>query len=306
MALQTEEAGRSKRERRAGDSGFLEAAEEITLISKWQKNGDKRSIDRLLRAYAPLVAKQAKGFRHYTDLHDDLVQEGNLALLDAAGRFDVERGVRFGTYAGWWVRAKMQEFVMSNRSIVRLSKSREKKSLFFKLRHLEAKMAQDGSSRTNKMAAIAKALNMSLADAERVAAILVSGDQALETTIGGTTLDIGSLLADPALGPEDLAVVRSCRETGHASLESAMRSLSGRERRIVKARRLRDTPKTLREIAGDLGLSTERVRQIEQSAIKKLRATMEGSMDMPGDLMPDMVPTGALARSSALAFDTAH
>lgn len=306
MAMQKEDAGRRRRDSRAGDSGFLEAAEETSLIGKWQKSGDKRSIDRLLRAYAPLVAKQAKGFRHYTDLQEDLIQEGNLALLDAAGRFDVTRGVRFGTYAGWWVRAKMQEFVMSNRSIVRLSKSREKKSLFFKLRHLEAKMAQDGSSRTNKMAAIARALNMSLADAERVAAILISGDQALEATIGGTTLDIGSLLADPALGPEDLAVVRSCRETGHARLASAMSRLSGRERRIVKARRLRDDPKTLREIAGDLGLSTERVRQIEQSALRKLRDTMEGSMDVPSDLLPDMVPTGAMTRSAALAFDTAH
>jgi len=303
--MQKETTGRRRRDSRPDDSRFLEAAEETTLIGKWQKNGDKRSIDRLLRAYTPLVAKQAKGFRHYTDLHEDLIQEGNLALLDAAGRFDVTRGVRFGTYAGWWVRAKMQEFVMSNRSIVRLSKSREKKSLFFKLRHLEAKMAQDGSPRTNKMAAIAKALNMSLADAERVAAILISGDQALEATIGGTTLDIGSLLADPALGPEDLAVVKSCRETGRASLKSAMSHLSGRERRIVKARRLRDNPKTLREIAGDLGLSTERVRQIEQSALKKLRDRMEDSMDVPGDLLPDMVPTGALARSSALAFDTA-
>ena len=188
MSTKKEEAGQRTRDRRAEGGGFLEAAEETRLIGKWQKGGDKRSIDRLLRAYAPLVAKQAKGFRHY---------------------------------ATWWVRAKMQEFVMSNRSIVRLSKSREKKSLFFKLRHLEAKMAQDGSSRTSRMAEIAKALNMSLADAERVAAILVSGDQALEATIGGTTLDIGSLLADPALGPEDLAVVRSCRETGHASLETA-------------------------------------------------------------------------------------
>lgn len=306
MSTKKEEAGQRTRDRRAEGGGFLEAAEETRLIGKWQKGGDKRSIDRLLRAYAPLVAKQAKGFRHYSDLHEDLIQEGNLALLDAAGRFDVTRGVRFGTYATWWVRAKMQEFVMSNRSIVRLSKSREKKSLFFKLRHLEAKMAQDGSSRTSRMAEIAKALNMSLADAERVAAILVSGDQALEATIGGTTLDIGSLLADPALGPEDLAVVRSCRETGHASLETAMRGLSGRERRIVRARRLRDNPKTLREIAGELGLSTERVRQIEQSALAKLRATMEGSMDVPGDLLPDMVPTGALARSAALAFDMAN
>ena len=303
MAMRRVDAERTAGRARTDDSQFLEAAEETTLIGKWQKTGDKRSIDRLLRAYAPLVAKQARGFRHYTDLKEDLIQEGNLALLDAAGRFDVTRGVRFGTYAGWWVRAKMQEFVMSNRSIVRLSKSREKKSLFFKLRHLEAKMAQDGSSRTNKMAAIAKALNMSLADAERVAAILISGDQALEATIGGTTLDIGSLLADPAPGPEDLAVLQSCRETGHSSLVSAMSHLSGRERRIVKARRLSETPKTLREIAGDLGLSTERVRQIEQSALKKLRETMESSLDVPGDLLPDMVPTGALARSSALAFD---
>ena len=84
------------------------------------------------------------------------------------------------------------------------------------------------------------------------------------------------------------------------------RGLSGRERRIVRARRLRDNPKTLREIAGELGLSTERVRQIEQSALAKLRATMEGSMDVPGDLLPDMVPTGALARSAALAFDMAN
>jgi len=280
-------------------SRFLTADEERHLITCWQDARDKRALDRIVRAFAPLVARHAHALRKYTDQRDDLIQEGNIALMEAISRFDSERGARFGTYASWWVKARMQDYVLSNRSVVRIPRSREKKSLFFKMRHLEAKQFQNGTDDRQAVETVSAALNIPVGDVVRVAA-LMSGDQAMEAPVPATGMEFGSMLADPAPGPEETVAARQSIDAGRLLLDEAMDDLSDRERKIIKARKLTEAPRTLKELAADFGVSTERVRQIEGSALIKLREAIETSFSFPVDLLPDSPSFVATGRSGTV------
>ncbi len=222
-------------------SRFLTADEERHLITCWQDARDKRALDRIVRAFAPLVARHAHALRKYTDQRDDLIQEGNIALMEAISRFDSERGARFGTYASWWVKARMQDYVLSNRSVVRIPRSREKRACSSRCGTSRQRQFQNGTDDRQGVETVSAALNIPVGDVVRVAA-LMSGDQAMEAPVPATGMEFGSMLADPAPGPEETVAARQSIDAGRLLLDEAMDDLSDRERKIIKARKTYGSP----------------------------------------------------------------
>ncbi len=260
--------------RKAMKAAYLDQETEYDLINRWRDKGEENALHRLTEAYLRMVIKQAGRFRNYGLPLSDLVQEGMLGILQAASRFDTKREVRFSTYATWWVRSAMQEYVLRNWSIVRSGSSATQKAMFFKLRWLRARI--EGRNRdlspSEVRDEVAAALKASPRDVETMMVRLGGRDQSLDLPVGedGDTT-IGDLLPDLRPSPEDIVLAR--REAGQrgAWLKAALGELNARELLIVKQRRLRDDAVTLEEIGQTLGVTKERVRQIEQKALGKLK-----------------------------------
>jgi RNA polymerase sigma-32 factor len=272
---------------------MLTPEDERALLRHWQAQRDGAAMRRLLDAYAPLVSKHVASFGKYGLPVEDMRQEGNLALITAADRFDLGRDVRFATYAVWWLRSALQEYVLRNWSIVRLGSTRERKSLFFKLRHVKARLgmegAEDGVSRADALDRAANMLGAPRSEVERMEAVLRRGDHALNAPRGADGEEWGALLADSGPDPEALAIASDDRRRFAALVSGALGALSERERRIVEARRLGEAPPTLRDLGDRLGLSTERVRQIENAALEKMRRALMAEGAQPGMLLADPV-----------------
>ena len=231
-----------------------------------------------------LVVSMAGKFRNYGLPMADLVQEGNIGLMQAAARFEPDREVRFSTYATWWIRASIQDYVLRNWSIVRTGTTAAQKSLFFNLRRLRAGL-NDGGSQTlspQSRAFIAKELAVEEREVEMMASRLSAGDRSLNAPLAETGEgEWQDFLVDDAELPE--AVVMHTRDDAARNqwLDKAMNSLTARERNIVQQRRLIDEPKTLDSLGKALGISKERVRQIEHHALKKLKAALECAVGDP-------------------------
>jgi RNA polymerase sigma-32 factor len=259
---------------------FLERAEERELAVRWKDKRDEQALHHLAHAHMRLVIALASRFRHYGLPAPDLVQEGHVGLLEAAARFDPEREVRFSTYATWWIRASMQDYILRNWSIVRGGTSSTQKALFFNLRRLRAKLSRDhGPGDTARMfATIAQAIGVSQADVELMDTRLSGPDVSLNAPVAQNDtssmteqvefLVDGNLLPDEAVG-ESIDTDRRI-----IWLREAMNVLSERELRIVRERRLADESATLEALGVRLGISKERVRQIETRAIEKLRRAL--------------------------------
>lgn len=260
---------------RAMKAPYLEQQEEYDLVRRYQQKGDEKALHLLTSAYYRLVIKVASKFRHYGLPLSDLVQEGSIGLLQAAQRFEVERGLRFSTYATWWIRSAMQEYVLRNWSIVKSGSSATQKALFFKLRWLRAQI----EGRNQEMPAhevrdqIAKALKVPAAEVETMMLRLGARDQSLDAPAGGEEGDdsIGSFLPDLGPTPEQIVIERFDGAKRSAWLHEAVDELSPREKLIVERRQLAEDAETLEEIGAVLGVTKERVRQIEQKALGKLR-----------------------------------
>jgi RNA polymerase sigma-32 factor len=256
---------------------LLDAVREHDLALRWRDAHDERALHELITAYLRLVVAMAARFRHYGLPMSDLVQEGNVGLMQAAMRFEPDRDVRFSTYASWWVRSAIQDFVLRNWSIVRTGTTSAQKSLFFNLRRLRAKIGDVGDATMNAdaRAHIARALRVSEDDVAAMASRLSAPDRSLNAPIGDES-DAAwqDVLADSAASPEE-EVTLSLDDRARAHLmEAALHDLSDRERLIIQQRKLEEEAVTLEALGERLGISKERVRQIESSALAKLKRAL--------------------------------
>jgi len=260
---------------------FLGREEEQALAIAWRDRQERAALDKLTSAHMRLVIAIAARFRHYGLPVADLVQEGHVGLLEAAARFAPERDVRFSTYATWWIRAAIQDYVLRNWSIVRAGTSSAQKALFFNLRRLRARLANDRRDLTTREAfkAIANALGVSLADVETMNARLSGADMSLNAQLAdddfGAAAERMDFLVDTSPLPDELVEESVDADRRARWLNDALAVLSERELRIVRERRLNDDHLVTLESLGDrLGISKERVRQIENRALGKLRRAL--------------------------------
>ena len=259
---------------------YLERDEEHALALRWKNRADEKAMHKLARAHMRLVIAHAVRFRHYGLSLADLIQEGHIGLLEAAARFEPNRDVRFSTYATWWIRASMQNYVLHNWSIVRGGTSSAQKALFFNLRRLRAKLAQGGDSRTGTEVfnQIAEVLGVSRSDVEVMDARLSGPDVSLNAPIGDSesaaAVERMTMLVDDKPRPDEVVGLALDTDRRVAWLNEALTALSERERRILRERRLADEAATLEALGDRLGISKERVRQIESRAMEKLREAL--------------------------------
>ncbi len=258
---------------------FLARDEEQVLARRWRDDGDQAAMHRLTSAHMRLVIAMASRFRHYGLPLADMIQEGHVGLLEAAARFEPAREVRFSTYATWWIRASIQDYILRNWSIVRGGTSSSQKALFFNLRRLRAKLTRGGQDRIGEAVygSIAAQIGVSRADVAAMDARLSGPDVSLNATLGeeeGEGSERMDLLPDTS-ALQDETVGEGIDSTRRLNwLQSALTVLSERELRIVRERRLVEETCTLDVLGQRLGISKERVRQIENRALEKLRRAL--------------------------------
>ena len=258
---------------------FLERDEERALAVSWKDKKDEAALHELACAHMRLVIALAARFRHYGLPLADLIQEGHVGLLEAAARFEPEREVRFSTYATWWIRASIQDYILRNWSIVRGGTSSAQKALFFNLRRLRAKLSQTGTTSNSMMfATIALAIGVSPADVELMDTRLSGSDVSLNAPVSdsdnsGQTERVDFLVDDRPL-PDETVQDEMDTTRRMNQLNEALGVLSERELRIVRERRLAEDAATLESLGARLGISKERVRQIESRAIEKLKKAL--------------------------------
>ena len=265
---------------------LLSRSREFMLARRWRERGDTAALHELVRAYTRLVVATASRFRSYGLPMGDLVQEGNVGLMQAAARFEPERDVRFSTYAAWWIRSAMQDYVLRNWSIVRTGTTAAQKSLFFNLRRLRARIEEKSGAPLSDAGRrqIAATLRVDLAEVEQMDLRLAAADQSLNVPLGDSDDDWQDFLCDGRPSPEQAVIGLHDGATRARWLAEALGELSPRERCIISARRLTDEGATLEELGRALGVSKERVRQIEHRALVKLRQSMRRRTDRPADL----------------------
>ncbi len=263
--------------RRAMRTPMLEAQHEHDLAVRWKEQQDEDALHELTGAYMRLVIAMAGRFKAYGLPHGDLIQEGSVGLMQAAARFEPDRAVRFSTYAGWWVRAAMQDYVLRNWSIVRTGTTAAGKSLFFNLRRLRARLGDiEGRLTAEARAAIAIELGVEEEDVEAMASRLSASDRSLNAPITAGAEDAyQDFLPDDRPDPEEAASETLDGEARAGAVARALTVLSPRELAIIKARRLSEEPRTLESLGDELGVSKERVRQVEHGALEKLRRALQ-------------------------------
>jgi RNA polymerase sigma-32 factor len=266
---------------------LLSRDREYLLARSWREDGDEDSLQQLIRAYTRLVVSLATKFRNYGLPMSDLIQEGTLGLLQAASRFEPERNVRFSTYASWWIRSAMQDFILRNWSIVRTGTTAAHKTLFFNFRRLRARIEEatgqpfDDSGRQ----LVAEELSVPLSDVSHMEGRLSVSDQSLNVRVGeDSDTEWQDQLTDDRLSPEDLVISFHDSLTRSEWIEQALLELSQREQTIIRARRLSDDSATLEELGEALGVSKERVRQLEQRALQKMRSLLLQRVQGAADL----------------------
>jgi len=267
---------------------LLSRDHEFELARKWRIDGDGASLHELVRAYTRLVVSTAARFRNYGLPMGDLVQEGNVGLMQAAARFEPDREVRFSTYAAWWIRSAMQDYILRNWSIVRTGTTAAQKSLFFNFRRLRARidaMADNGGLTKEGREWIAQELQVEVVEVENMEMRLAAADQSLNAPISDSgDDDWQDFLADQRPSPEEVVIGMRDARTRSTWLAEALHELSPRERTIIRERRLRDQGATLEELGRELGVSKERVRQLEHRAMTKLKESILRRVETSTDL----------------------
>jgi RNA polymerase sigma-32 factor len=269
--------------RQAMKAELLDAETEVRLARAWRDMRDEQALHRLITAYMRLAISMAAKFRRYGAPMNDLIQEASLGLMKAADKFDPERGVRFSTYAVWWIKASIQDYVMRNWSMVRTGSTSSQKALFFNLRRVQAKLEREASQRGEVLdqhqlrQMVAADIGVPVADVEMMEGRLSGSDYSLNATQtsdedGREWIDAleddGAQAAEVVEGAHDGAQLRNW-------LVAAMQGLNARERYIVAERKLKDEGRTLESLGEELGLSKERVRQLEAAAFAKMRRSLE-------------------------------
>lgn len=275
----TTEPARREMVRTAMNAPYLERDEEQALAISWKENQDQEALHKITTAHMRLVISMASKFRNFGLPMSDLVQEGYVGLLEAAARFEPEREVRFSTYATWWIRASMQDYILRNWSIVRGGTSSAQKALFFNLRRLRAKLARTGEnvSQPDMYNEISQALGVAVKDVALMDSRLSGPDTSLSAPVSddenGSASRMDFLVDDRPL-QDELVEENIDTERRNVWLKDAMRVLNPREAHIIASRRLSEDGATLESLGTELGISKERVRQVESRALEKLRAAL--------------------------------
>jgi RNA polymerase sigma-32 factor len=254
---------------------MLEKDQEYSFAKRWREQGDRDAADQLVTSHLRLVAKISRGYRGYGLPMTEIISEGNVGLMQALNRFEPEKGFRFATYAIWWIRASIQDYILRSWSMVKLGTTTSQKKLFFKLRSAKTKIGalESGDLTPNQVSFIAKSLAVADRDVVEMNRRL-EGDKSLNSSLRNDTIgELQDHFVDQSPSPEAIVVEQDTTNRRLAALTAAIGSLSGRERRIFEARYLSDEPPTLDELADEFRLSPERIRQIEVRAFEKVRRT---------------------------------
>jgi RNA polymerase sigma-32 factor len=253
---------------------MLEPQEEYMLAKRWREHGDREAAHRLVTSHLRLVAKIAMGYRGYGLPIAEVISEGNVGLMQAVKRFEPEKGFRLATYAMWWIKASIQEYILRSWSLVKMGTTANQKKLFFNLRKAKSKISalEEGDLRPEQVTLIAKRLGVTEQDVIDMNRRL-GGDASLNTPIreDGDSGEWQDWLIDEAPTQERVLVENEELDNRRKALGEALTVLNERERRIFEARRLADEPITLEELAEEFGVSRERVRQIEVRAFEKVQ-----------------------------------
>jgi RNA polymerase sigma-32 factor len=251
---------------------LLEPQQEYTLAKRWREHDDREAARQLITSHLRLVAKLAMRNRRYGLPMSEIISEGNVGLMQALKRFEPERGFRFATYAMWWIKASIQEYIMRSWSLVKISATANQRKLFFNLRRAKSRISSldGGDLRSDQVKQIAKQLGASERDVIDMDRRL-SGDASLNVPLREGDGEWQDLLADDADDQEHKLVESEEASKRHDALSASLGVLNPRERRIFEARRLTDDPMTLADLSSELGVSRERVRQIESRAFEKIQ-----------------------------------
>jgi RNA polymerase sigma-32 factor len=268
--------------RQAMGAEMLDAETELALARAWRDTGDERALHRLVNAYMRLAISMASKYRRYGAPMPDLIQEAGVGLMKAAEKFDPDRGVRFSTYAVWWIKASIQDYVMRNWSMVRTGSTSSQKALFFNLRRVRARLERQAGAngavldgqRLREM--IAEEVGVPLRDVEMMDARLAGADFSLNAQQAGEEgREWLETLEDEAPQASETVTRTADLDRARGWLAEALGTLNARERMIIVERKLRDEPRTLESLGQELGLSKERIRQLEAQALTKLRKRLE-------------------------------
>ncbi|MDC3143440.1 RNA polymerase factor sigma-32 [Pelagibacteraceae bacterium] len=261
---------------------LLEEDRELDLANKWKDKKDEKALHELIQAHMRLVVSYAIKYKNYGLSMGDLIQEGNIGLMKAAQKFEPNRGFRFSTYASWWIRASIQDFLLKHWSIVRIATTSKQKSLFFSLRRLKQKIngTDSGNIDYNTAKNIASDLNISTSAVVNMDSRITQNDSSLNKKISDDGEDeFLSLLEDEEARPDEIIFAKDELNHKKDMVSQAIGSLDERETLIINERHLSENPKTLEYLGEKLKISKERVRQIEKNAMNKMKAFIDSHFE---------------------------
>lgn len=259
---------------------MLEPDEEYMLAKRWKEHEDSDAAEKLVTSHLRLVARIAMGYRGYGLPIGEVISEGNVGLMQAVRRFEPDKGFRLATYAMWWIRASIQEYILRSWSLVKMGTTAAQKKLFFNLRRAKSQLQalEDGDLKPDQVKKIATRLGVSEADVISMNRRL-GGDASLNSPLraDSETGEWQDWLTDEKPSQEDTLVESDELDRRRSYLHSALAVLNDRERRVFEARRLAEDPLTLEELSGEFGVSRERIRQIEVRAFEKVQKAVTSS-----------------------------
>lgn len=261
---------------------LLTLEQEQEYATKWKEKGDIEAAHNLVRAHLRLVVKVAAGYKGYGLPLNELISEGNIGMLQATQRFDPEKGFRFTTYAIWWIKAAIQEYILHSWSLVKIGTTAAQKKLFFNLRRLKSQIKALGENDLNpeQLETISKSLGVSQEEVQNMNRRLGAHDHSLNASIGNDNEydEWQSMLVDDTTNQEETYAEEEELSNRKSLLNEAMKSLKPREREILVERRLKDKPATLEELSQTYNISRERIRQIEVRAFEKLQELVQSTV----------------------------
>ena len=258
-------------------SKILEKDEEFYHIEKWRIDRNSKSLQIILNSYLRLAVSYAKKYSSYGLPLDDLIHEGVLGIMHALEKFDISKDFRLSTYASWWIRASIQDYILKNWSVVKTGSTASQKALFFNLRKIKQKISDLSSEfmGQNEIDTVSKMLNVKSLEVQNMESRLSGGDVYLNQKIDNESEnDLMSLMQDDRPNPEELVESTNDTKLKKQYIEQAILSLNERERTIIKLRKLKEKSITLDELGKNLKISKERVRQIETKALEKLKISI--------------------------------
>jgi RNA polymerase sigma-32 factor len=283
LAVMSPEGGLSRYLTEIRKFPMLAKDEEFMLAKRWQEHEDPEAAHRLVTSHLRLVAKIAMGYRGYGLPIGEVISEGNVGLMQAVKKFDPDRGFRLATYAMWWIRASIQEYILRSWSLVKMGTTAAQKKLFFNLRKAKSEISalEEGDLRPEQVSQIATKLGVLDEEVISMNRRLAGGDASLNAPLraDGESEWQDWLVDDQTPSQESVVADNEERSIRMSLLEEAMTELTDRERHILTERRLKDDPTTLEELASQYGVSRERVRQIEVRAFEKLQKTMRAAAE---------------------------